>query len=223
MDQWLNACVALERSMTVMKATRFNKTKSIQAAKFVIIILLIIIAGSCIHDPIHRRLIDEGNNGVYNEDDQKRTWCIVTYPHSFQVYNSFMHTFHFCGPFLINLISTIILIAKKSRQQSNIHKQRPYNELLREQFRKHKHLLTAPIVLIILALPRLIIASVSKCMKSSDDAWLFIMGYFISFVPPMLTFIIFIVPSDFYKKEFEKSVVQLRTTIQQRLHLKSYL
>jgi hypothetical protein len=119
-----------------------------------------------------------------------------------------MYTFHFCGPFLINLISTIILIVKKSRQQSIIHKQQPYKEILREQFQQHKYLLVAPVVLIILALPRLIIASVSKCMKSSDDSWLFAVGYFISFLPPMLTFVIFIVPSEFYKKEFKKSIQQ---------------
>jgi hypothetical protein len=133
---------------------------------------------------------------------------VVTYPSALQFYNSFMYTFHFCGPFLINLISTIILIVKKSRQQSIIHKQQPYKEILREQFQQHKYLLVAPVVLIILALPRLIIASVSKCMKSSDDSWLFAVGYFISFLPPMLTFVIFIVPSEFYKKEFKKSIQQ---------------
>jgi hypothetical protein len=208
MDQWLSACVALERAMTVMKATHFNKRKSKQAAKYVLIILVMIIIGSCIHDPFHRHLIEEGNNDVYNDKDQKRTWCIATYSFTLQIYNSFMYTFHFCGPFLINLISAIILIVKKSHQQSIIHKQQSYKEILREQLQQHKYLLVAPIVLIILALPRLIIASVSKCMKSSDDAWLFIIGYFISFLPPMLTFVIFIVPSEFYKKEFQKSVQQ---------------
>jgi hypothetical protein len=215
MDQWLNACVAIERAITAMKAIRFDKKKSKQAAKIVITILSIVIVGSCIHEPIYRRLIDEGNN---DDNDVKRIWCIVTYSSGLNVYNSAIHIFHFFGPFIINLISAVILIIKQSRQQANIHTQRSYKQTLRQQFQQHKHLLTAPIVLVILAIPRLIIAFVSKCMKSSDDAWLYLIGYFISFIPPMLTFVVFIVPSKFYKKEFRKTVHHYRNNLQRRFY-----
>ena len=117
MDQWLNACVAIERAITVIKGASFDKKKSKQTAKLVIIILLIVIIGTSIHDPIYRRLIDEEND----DDDEKRIWCIVTYSSNLQIYNYIMHIFHFFGPFIINLISAIILIIKKSRQQSNVH------------------------------------------------------------------------------------------------------
>jgi hypothetical protein len=220
MDQWLNACVATERAFTIIKGANFNKKKSKRTAKFVIILLVIVIGGTSIHDPISRGLIDEGSNDD-DDDNVKRTWCIVNYGSVLYTYNSMINTIHFFGPFIINLISTIILITKKSRQQANIHKKRPYKEILIEQLKENKHLLTAPIVLILLVLPHLIITFVSKCMKSIDDAWLFLTGYFISFIPPMLTFIVFILPSKFYKKEFHKSVVQFRTTIQRRLHLTS--
>jgi hypothetical protein len=219
MDQWLNACVASERAYTIIKGASFSKKKSKRTAKFVIILLVIVIAGTSIHDPISRDLIDEESND--DVDNVKRTWCIVNYGSILKFYNSMINTIHFFGPFIINMISTIIVITKKSRQQANIHKQRAYKEILIEQLKQNKHLLTAPIVLVILALPRIIITFVSKCMKSTDDVWLFLVGYFISFVSPMLTFTIFILPSKFYKKEFRKSVVQFRTIIQQRLHLTS--
>jgi hypothetical protein len=217
MDQWLNACVATERAITTIKGTRFEKKKSKRAAKFVIIILLIINGATFIHDPLFRHLIDEESN----DDDAKRTWCIATYSNSLQIYNYIIHILHFLGPFLFNLISSIILITNKSRQQANLHKQRSYKQIVREQFQEHRHLLTAPIVLVILALPRLIITFVSKCMKSSGDVWLFLTGYFISFIPPMLTFVVFVLPSKFYKKEFHKSVAQFRTNIQRYLHMTS--
>ncbi len=217
MDQWLNACVATERAYTTIKGAHFNKKKSKQTAKNVIIILLIINIATSIHDPISRRLIDEKSNE--NDDTMKRTWCIATYSSSLQIYNSIINTLHFLGPFIINLISALILIIKKSRQQANMHTRRPYRKILREQFQQHKHLLTAPIVLVILALPRLIITFVSKCTKSSDDAWLFLTGYFISFIPPMLTFVVFILPSKFYTKEFHKSVEQFKRTVKHRLYL----
>jgi hypothetical protein len=219
MDQWLNACVATERAFTIIKGASFSKKKSRQTAKFVILLLVIVIVGTSIHDPISRRLIDEENND--DDNNLKRTWCIANYGSVLQVYNSITNTIHFFGPFMINLISVIILITKKSRQQANIHTQRGYKEILIGQLKQNKHLLTAPIVLVILALPRLVITFISKCMKSSNDAWLFLVGYFISFVPPMLIFIVFILPSKFYKREFRKSVTQFRTTIERRLHLTS--
>ncbi|CAF3237514.1 unnamed protein product [Rotaria sp. Silwood2] len=213
MDQWLNACVATERAITMIKATHFQKKKSKQVAKKVIVILLIVIIGTSIYDPLYRRIIDEEN------EDEKRIWCVATYPSSLQIFNSVINTFHFLAPFMINLISAVILITKISRQQTNLQTHRTYTELLREQIRRHRHLFAAPVLLVILALPRLIISYVSKCMKSTNEAWLFLIGYFISFIPPMLTFVVFILPSKFYKTQFRKSVVAYRTKIQRYLQV----
>ncbi|CAF5116512.1 unnamed protein product, partial [Rotaria sp. Silwood1] len=95
---------------------------------------------------------------------------------------------------------------------------RTYYDLIRENFHQHKPLFIAPVLLVILALPRSIMTFVSKCMKSANESWLFLVGYFISFIPPMLTFVIFILPSKFYKKEFHKTIMRYRTYARTRLH-----
>jgi hypothetical protein len=210
MDQWLNACVAIERAYTTIKGASFSKKKSKQIAKLVFVIILIVNIGTSIHDPIYRKLIEEDND----DDNEKRIWCIVTYSHSLEVYNSAVYIFHFFGPFIINLVSSIILIIKKTLQQSKVQTRQSFKVLLQEQVREHKHLLVAPVLLIILAIPRLIISFVSKCMKSANDSWIFLIGYFISFIPPMLTFVIFILPSTFYK-----IVTRYKINIQRRFHL----
>ena len=207
MDQWLSACVAIERAITAIKGTRFDKKKSKQTAKLVIMMLLIVVTSTAIHDPIYRRLIDERNN---DDDNLQRIWCTVSYSSALQVYNNIIHSCHFCGAFIINLVSVVILIKMKSRQNAAIHPQLTHRDRLQGQFRQHKHLLTAPIVLVILALPRLIISFVSKCMQSANDSWLFLVGYFVSLIPPMLTFVVFVLPSKFYRKEFHKSVQRFR-------------
>ncbi|CAF3975438.1 unnamed protein product [Rotaria sp. Silwood2] len=140
MDQWLNACIAMERAMTIIKATHFHKKKSKQIAKIVIVILLIFTISTAIYDPFYRRLIDEEN------EESKRLWCITTYTSKLQIFNSIVHTFHFTVPFVINLISAVILITKKSRQQSNLQNRRTYTVHLQEQIRQHKHLFTAPVL-----------------------------------------------------------------------------
>jgi hypothetical protein len=208
-DQWLNAFIAIERTITVIKGASFDKGKSKTTAKIVIAILFIIIAVSYIHDPIHRKSIDEINPG---DNRQNRIWCIVSYSSSLEIYNSFIHTFHFIGPFIINLVSAIILIVKKARQQSNLHEQQPYKEILYKTIKEHKNLLTAAIVLVILGLPRIILIFISKCMKSAGDAWLFLIGYFISFIPPMLISLIYILPSTFYKETLRMTFKQYTTS-----------
>jgi hypothetical protein len=63
-------------------------------------------------------------------------------------------------------------------------------------------------VLILLNLPRLIILFLSGCMRSAHQPRLYLIGYFISFISSMLTFIIFILPSKTYKDEFDIIVEQ---------------
>ncbi|CAF5004596.1 unnamed protein product [Rotaria sp. Silwood1] len=59
-------------------------------------------------------------------------------------------------------------------------------------------------------------------MKSTNDAWLFLIGYFISFLPPMLTFIVFIFPSKFYKEQLRKTIKAYRHKIQRLQNLHDY-
>ncbi|CAF4059386.1 unnamed protein product [Adineta steineri] len=215
MDQWLNACVALERAITTIKGINFNAKKSKKIAKFNLIILFIFIIGTNMIDPIHRRLIDENSN------DEKRIWCIASYSSSIQIINKIINIFHICIPFLINIISTIIIIKKTTQLRSTAQAKEAYKKLLIQQIREHKHLLISSILLIILAIPRLIITFAAGCMKTPADSWLFLTGYFISFMPPMLSFSIFVLPSSLYKKEFRNTMNRYRQNIKSRFHFTS--
>ena len=75
---------------------------------------------------------------------------------------------------------------------------------------EHKHLLISPIVLLLLATPRLIISLVSGCVDPSENPWLYLCAYFISFTPPMLIFVVFVLPSKLYRKTFKESIMQWR-------------
>ncbi|CAF2780225.1 unnamed protein product [Rotaria sp. Silwood2] len=104
----------MERAITIIQATNFCKRKSKKIAKIVIPLLLIFIIGTNIYDPFYRHLIDEEN------EDDKRLWCIASYPSNVQSFDSIIQTLNFLASFIINLIAAIILITRKSRQQSNV-------------------------------------------------------------------------------------------------------
>ncbi|CAF3762335.1 unnamed protein product [Adineta steineri] len=195
---WLSACVAIERVVNVLKGIHFDKEKSKQFAKRVIPIVFIFTSLTHIHDPIHRHLVDD--------EEEQRTWCIVTYSASLQILEWLVNIVHFSVPCGINCISALIIIIFTARIRVTAQENQSYKQLLYKQCWQHKHLLISPFILIVLSLPRLIISLLSGCMKSARNPWLYLIGYFISFIPPMLTFVIFVLPSKMYITEFKKSI-----------------
>jgi hypothetical protein len=125
---------------------------------------------------IYRRLIDD--------EEEKRRWCVTKYTPYIQIYDWIVNIFHFSFSFSINCISEIIIIILATRTRSSVQKKQSYRTILQQQLSFHKHLLISPLILVSLAVPRLII----------------------SFLSPMLTFVIFILPSETYQKEFNQSI-----------------
>ncbi|CAF1292762.1 unnamed protein product [Adineta steineri] len=191
---WLYAAVAIERTSNAVQGIHFNKTKSIYIAKYVIPIILLSISISYIHDPISRRL--------FNDDDEQRTWCILEYSTNLKTYDKFINIFHVLIPFIINIFSAICITIQVFRIRVKTKKKSTYKKLLCIQIQQHKHLLISPCILILLSIPRLIISFLSGCMESVRNPWLYLTGYYISFIPPLLIIILFILPSRTYKEEF---------------------
>ena len=160
---------------------------------------------STVYDPIHRRLVDDDSS-----DEEKRIWCIVSYSSELHNFNQFIHMFHFFIPFLMNITSSLIIIILSMKASRKIHKDLSIYQILREEIEQHRHLLIAPFVLIVLSLPRLLISLIAGCITSNRHPWLYLLGYLISFLPAMLTFIIFVLPSEFYQEQFQKAVKSYR-------------
>jgi hypothetical protein len=201
-SDWFSACVAIERMLNVSRGANFNKTKSKQIAKWMILITFLFTTCTHIHDPIHRHLIDD--------EEEQHTWCVTKYQSLLQIYDSILNVIHFSVPFSINCISALVIILTAARTRSNAQKKLSYKQLLREQFHCHKHLLISSLILIVLGISRLILSFLSGCMKSARDSWFYLIGYFISFTPPISTFIVFILPSETYKKEFIFAINRFR-------------
>jgi len=202
---WLNACVSVERAMITIYDVNYNKVKHKKAAKWIVMFIWILVLITNIQDPIYRRLIED------NEDN--RIWCIVQYSPSLRIFNSIILIIHFSIPFLLNISSACIVIHTLARHRSNTQRQTTYIQQLRAQFQELKHILISPIIFILLALPRLIISFLSHCMKSARNPWLYLIGYFTSFIPPIFIFFVFVPYSKNYKAVFKKTINNVRQTI----------
>lgn len=202
-SDWLSACVAIERTFSVYRGVSFNRRKSRSVSKRVIVLMNVLAILTSIHDPIHRRLIEDTN--------EQRTSCVVSYSSNLQIYNSSMLLFHFFTPFLLNIMSSFSIIVFVTRIRSAIQKQQTYRTQLRIQFYQHKHLLITPISLVLISLPRLILSLSSGCMKSVENLWLFLIGYFITFIPPILSILIFVLSSKTYKEKLTALLKRTRS------------
>jgi hypothetical protein len=178
---WLNASVAIERAITAIKGVNFNKLTSKIVAKRVIPIIFIGTSISYLHHPLSRRL--------YDDQDEERTWCILDNSSKLKIYDRFINLVHFSIPFIINIVSTIIIIIQVFRIRIKAQKTLTHKTILIREIKRHKHLIIASLILTALAIPRLIILFLSGCMESPRDPCLFLIGYYISFVPSLIIFL----------------------------------
>ena len=74
---------------------------------------------------------------------------------------------HLLVPFIVNICSALLIIVGTARQRSAARKKQPLKEHLIEQMKEHKQLLISPLILFLLALPRLIISLLSGCVDPS--------------------------------------------------------
>ena len=200
---WLYACVAIERLVSVLQGVRFRKETSRKWSKYIIGLLLIVVIGTSIQEPLHRMLIEDQDDG--------RIWCIVHYPKSSSAflnqYTSITTAIHLIGPFALNLISAVGIVFLLSMRRAKVHQGLPFRAQLLSQLREQKYLIISPIGLILTAVPRLILTFQLECMKSvHDPVTAFLFAYFISFLPSILLFVIFILPSSIYRTEFQRVV-----------------
>ncbi|CAF3966094.1 unnamed protein product [Rotaria sp. Silwood1] len=199
-SEWLNACVSMERMFSVIQGITFNKIKSKIMAKRVIFVVIILTILTHIHDPLRRRLIKD------LDGDQQRIWCLSQYSYRVTKYNRFITLFHFLGPFSINLISAFVLIIVAAYSRSKVESKLSFIQHLQSKLKQHKKIIIVPIIFLLLSVPRLIISFILECMRSPHQSWLYLIGYFLSFIPSMLILFVFILPSKTYKNELDKSI-----------------
>jgi hypothetical protein len=209
---WLTACVAVERLTNCIKGANFNQQLSKYIAKRIILILISINVASNIHETFYRQLIiDPRSNG--------QSWCVIDYPKN-RLWLIFirkgMNIFHITFPFLINFISTIILlflIVNQKRLMENLTQsmtKKSFAALFFHEISLIKHCFISPCLLLLFGLPRLILVFVFSCITYSWQENIYIASYLISILPMTATLFIFILPSTNYCKELKSSrLIQL--------------
>jgi hypothetical protein len=142
---------------------------------------------------------------VINQPDFATTFCVTDFSQIVaKNYNSINTLIHSIVPFFIQIISITLLIIFVARSRANLAQKRITRiQFLQNQFKEHKELYITPIIHIISSLPNVILAFSLACTQMNNlQRYVLLAAYLFSYIPSMLGFIVYVLPSRMYKKEF---------------------
>jgi hypothetical protein len=212
---WLTSFVTVERLLLVLFPTSVT-LKNPRLSLGMSIFAILTVFGMHIHEILHyTTIVDLSYNSI------NVTLCVTSYTQSFvSVYNRVNVLVHYFVPFLIQVISiTITLIQTAfSRARTSGSRQQTFGDLFKKQFRTQKEQYVTPMIIIFSALPQAILSFTYACseLKQPWQRYTLLTTYFLSYLPQMLGFILYVLPSTTFSEEFRQTVVGKKLVRQQQ-------
>jgi hypothetical protein len=192
---WLTSLIAIERVCYVLFPF-VTVLKKPLIATIITFITLPIVGVMHIHELIfYMKIIDLNGQSA----------CVVNFPLKFRTYDRIIILTHYIIPFCIQILSITVLIILAARSRSRASDNRDtFIEYLKQQFKSQKELYITPSVIILSGLPQTILSFSFACLELvSWQQHALLIAYFLSFAPQLLGFVLFVLPSTNYMKEFE--------------------
>ena len=188
--------------------------KTPQTAKRIIVTIIVSILVFNSHEAIFYQSVEDPKfTNVH-----RGAWCVTAYPPIIAKYNQVNVILNYIMPFLDNILSTTILIILITRKRATaVQKKTDHSNTrpnAREAFRSYIHLLIqyrelifAPLVIMVpqlFALPQFILSFSLACQEFSVDwqRYFLIVSYFLTYLPQVFSYKLYISPSSFYRNEF---------------------
>ncbi|CAF0916280.1 unnamed protein product [Adineta ricciae] len=217
---WLSSLIAIERVYTTLFLRRQWLRKP-HIARRVMFITAIGILGTNIHELIFVKSLVE----ITNTND---AMCVMEFPNRhrriWNFYHSFVSIINSILPLMINFCSTIMISFIVARNKINARKiltKSHQSILIKFQIRSHfilqilnenKELVIGPGITLVpqlFSLPLFIISFTLYCqnLESNLIRYVLIVSYFVSFLPQLTSFMLYILPSSFYSREWYATTI----------------
>jgi hypothetical protein len=212
---WLTSFVTIERLCAVLFPTSITM-KNPHLALAMTVLTILAVSGMHVHEVLHYMTIVDLSYTSVNV-----SLCVTNYVQSLvSSYNRVNVLFHYFIPFLIQVISITILIVQIacSRARASGNSQQTFADLFKKLFKSQKEQYITPIIIVLSSLPQAILSFSYACseLKQSWQRYTLLTAYFLSYLPQMLGFILYVLPSTTYSAEFRQTVVGRRLMRQQR-------
>jgi hypothetical protein len=194
---WLTSWVTINRFLTIIFPVSANM-KNPRVAIEISIVTLVCLFVMHIHEIISYIIV--GDSLI----------CVTNFnTHCLSIYNRTSTLIHYLVPFCVQLIAITLLIvfAVRSRTRSTGGKM-TFHQLLIKQFQTQKELYLMPIIIILSDLLQTILTFSLACTELTIwQRHILIVAYLISYTPKVLGFILYVLPSTTYRKEFSETSI----------------
>ncbi|CAF1444271.1 unnamed protein product [Adineta ricciae] len=140
--------------------------------------------------------------------ESSKTHCVIDLTRPIiATYNRISTICHYIIPFLVQVISIslLVLFIARSRAKASGHKL-TFRQVLMKQFYTQKELYITPTIIILSALPQIILSTALGCTElSNSQRHLLRISYLLAYTPQALGFILYVLPSTEYRKEFSQT------------------
>jgi hypothetical protein len=212
---WLTSFITMERLCIVLFPTSTILKRPHLALGWSIFVILTIFAMHA-HEVLHYTTIVDPSYTSANV-----TLCVTNYVQSFvSTYNRINVLIHYYIPFLIQVISVTVLIVQIAiiRARTSGSSQQTFADILKKQIKTQKEHYVTPIIIVFSSLPQSILSFSYACteLKQPWQRYTLITTYFLSYLPQMLGFILYVLPSTTFSEEFRQTIVGKRLLRQPR-------
>ncbi|UJR34620.1 hypothetical protein I4U23_027397 [Adineta vaga] len=198
---WLTSWITIDRLLIIVYPTSIvvkNPNRAIVISATTMIVLL----GMHVHEIIYYTTIEHLST-------DSSAMCVTNFNSStISTYNRIATLTHYLLPFVIQVISITFLIILVARSRAKTTGQATsFIQVFKKQFQTQKELYITPVIIVLSALPQIILTFTFACTQLTDwQQYILIGAYLLSYAPHMLGFILYVLPSTVYKKEFNKTL-----------------
>ena len=198
---WLTSWIAVDRLLLIFYPTS-SPLKNSYLTIGISVSTLIIVFGMHVHELIYYMVIPHLATGL--------SICVTNFDlSSITIYNRISTLVHYLIPFFIQVICITFLIVLLARSRGKTVGQKTiFTDVLKKQFETQKELYVTPTIIVLSALPQAILTFSFACTQLSDlQRHTLLLSCLLSYAPQVLGFILYVLPSTNYKREFYETLV----------------
>ncbi len=193
---WLTSWITVSRLLTTIFPVS-TLIKSPRLAIYLSIGTFVVLLAMHLHEPFYYQTL--------RDLDSSAVHCVTNFNQSVvEMYNRVNTLIHHLFPFGIQIISITLMIVLAARSRAKTTgDQQTFQQVLKKQMSTQKELYIIPITIIFSALPQAILSFSLACTQLNN--WkqnTLVVCVLLSYVPQTLGFILYVLPSSAYKKEF---------------------
>jgi hypothetical protein len=171
------------------------------------IFVILTVGGMHVHEILYYTTIVDPSYTSVNI-----TLCVTNYNQTLvSTYNQVNVLVHYFVPFFIQVISITVLIVQtaRSRARTSGTSQQTFVDLFKKQLKMQKELYITPMVIVFSSLPATILSFSYACteLNQSWQRYTLLTAYFLSYLPQILGFILYVLPSTMFKQEFQQTMI----------------